>query len=162
MKKWLDVLEMQTVYIMNVTGKMSNVSCWKNSVEFRAIAEAGSFLLFTMEVQVQIQGSPHGICNCGRLFYCHFDFSVAFMIPPLLCTPLSSGACTVDPFGDATPRDLVFLHCYCNWKLVEHHNCTVTEGQIILATCGRLWWSCCINDSSLGYWIIIKLKVVSM
>jgi len=129
------------LYIMNVTDKMSIVSCWKNSLEFRAIAEAGNFLLFTMEVQVQIQGSPYGICNCGRLFYYHFDFSLAFMIPPLLYTPMSSGACTVDPFGDATHRDLVLLHCCCNWKLVEYHNCTVQEGQIILATCGRLWWS---------------------
>jgi len=112
-----NVLEMRTVYIMNVTGTMSNVSCWKNSLEFHAIAEAGSFVLFTMEVQVQIQGSSYGIWNCGRLFFCHFDFSLAFIIPPLLYTSMSSGACTVDPFGDAAPRDLVLLHCCCKWKL---------------------------------------------
>jgi hypothetical protein len=132
----MDVLGMQTVYIMNFVGKMSNVSCWKNSIEFRAIAEAGSFLHFTMEVQVQIQVSPCGIWNSGRLFSCHFDFSLAFIIPPLLYTPMSSGACTVDPSGDATPRDLVLLHCCCNWNLVEHYNCAVQEGQIILV---NLW-----------------------
>lgn len=134
---------MWSVYIMNVTGKMSNVSCWKNSVECHAIAEAGSFLLFTMEVQVWIQGSPYGICDCYccRLFSCHCDFSLAFIIPLFVYTPISSRACTVESSGDATPRDLVLLNCCCNWKLVKHHSCTVQEGQIILANCGRLWWS---------------------
>ena len=170
MKKWLNLLEMQTVCIMNVTGKMSNVSCWKNSLEFRAIVEAGSFSLFTMEVQVQFQGSPYGVSNCGRLFSYHFDFSLAFMIPPLLYTPMSSGACTVDPFGDATQRDLVLLHCCCNWSSASQ---LYSSGRTDYS--GHLWKAVMIfvvyifilrllnnSFSSAENVSIIKLKVVRM